>query len=566
VTAWASVTQLLGGLGLFLLGMSMMTDGLKLAAGPSLERLLARATRTRLQALATGIGVTALVQSSSAVTVAAIGFVNAGMLALVPALWVLFGANVGTTMTGWIVALVGLKLKVDALALPLIGAGALLQLTGQRQRRGALGGALAGFGLLFFGIALLQASFVGLASEVDLPAGTGLAGTAAQVGVGVLMTVLMQSSSASMAIALTAAAGGLLTTEGAAAVVIGANIGTTTTALIAAIGSTSNARRAAVAHLVFNALTGLVAFALLPWLVEALSSARRLLGLAADPASTVALFHTCFNFLGVLLMWPIADALARWLQRRFVRQEEDEARPRYLDDNVLTVPALAVVALQRELRRLSALIARAGHAALAGADGRDIERDRRTAEALGAAIDGFVERMSRGAMSAAASQRLAQLLRVQRYLESATEQVAIAAVLPGPGPHEPSPMDVGFRRHADRLLDLSHGGEAHVLAGEPGYERAADAARVENGARAGSGDAPQQDLDAALGAMDVAYQLLKSDLLQGGATGRLRVAEMEQALRRISALRRAAKQTAKAATLLRASDGRGDMASPATAA
>ena len=119
VNAWTMVATLAGGLGLFLLGMTMMTDGLKLAAGPALERVLTRATRTRWHALTSGALMTAVVQSSSAVTVAAIGFVNAGLMTLAPALWVLFGANVGTTMTGWIVALVGLKFKIEALALPL---------------------------------------------------------------------------------------------------------------------------------------------------------------------------------------------------------------------------------------------------------------------------------------------------------------------------------------------------------------------------------------------------------------------------------------------------------------
>ncbi|HMM70993.1 MAG TPA: Na/Pi symporter, partial [Rhodocyclaceae bacterium] len=188
-----------GGLGLFLLGMGLMTDGLKLAAGAALHRILAGATRTRWHALGSGILVTALVQSSSAVTVAAIGFVNAGLLALGPALWVLFGANVGTTMTGWIVALVGLKFKIEALAMPLAGLGALLRLTGEGRRSGAIGTALAGFGLLFMGIALLQQAFAGLAGQISLPQGEGPLAVLAQIGIGVLMTVLMQSSSAAMA-------------------------------------------------------------------------------------------------------------------------------------------------------------------------------------------------------------------------------------------------------------------------------------------------------------------------------------------------------------------------------
>ena len=276
---WALSTNLIGGLGLFRLGMTMMTDGLKLAAGPALARILAGATRTRWHALGSGMLVTAMVQSSGAVTVAAIGFVNAGLLALGPALWVLFGANVGTTMTGWIIALVGLKFKIESLALPLIGVGVALRLTGEGKRRGAMGTTLAGFGLLFLGIAMLQASFTGLAGQVELPQGEGPLAVLAQVAIGAAMTVLMQSSGASMAIALTAAQGGLLTAQGAAAVVIGANVGTTFTALLAAIGATPNARRAAAAHVAFNLITGTVALVLLPWLIGALGAASEALGL-----------------------------------------------------------------------------------------------------------------------------------------------------------------------------------------------------------------------------------------------------------------------------------------------
>ena len=133
---WTSLGLLAGGLGLFLIGMGMMTDGLKLVAGPALHNILTKATRTRWHALGTGVLVTAMVQSSTAVGIAAIGFVNAGLLGLAPAVWVVFGANVGTSMTGWIVALVGLKFKVELLALPLVGLGAVMRLTGEHQRRG----------------------------------------------------------------------------------------------------------------------------------------------------------------------------------------------------------------------------------------------------------------------------------------------------------------------------------------------------------------------------------------------------------------------------------------------
>jgi phosphate:Na+ symporter len=171
---FALIGPLVGGLGLFLLGMGMMSDGLRLAAGAALQHILGVATRTRWHALGSGMLVTALVQSSSAMTVATIGFVNAGLLGLAPALWVLFGANLGSTMTGWLVAVLGLKFKIDALALPLVGVGVLLRLTGSGRRHGAVGTAVAGFGLLFLGISLLQQAFTGLAGQLSLPQGEGV--------------------------------------------------------------------------------------------------------------------------------------------------------------------------------------------------------------------------------------------------------------------------------------------------------------------------------------------------------------------------------------------------------
>lgn len=510
-----------GGLGLFLLGMGLMTDGLKLAAGPALHRILAGATRTRAHALGSGMLVTALVQSSSAVTVAAIGFVNAGLLALGPALWVLFGANVGTTMTGWIVALVGLKFKVEALAMPLAGLGALLRLTGEGRRSGAIGTALAGFGLLFMGIALLQQAFAGLAGQINLPQDEGPLAVLAQLGIGVLMTVLMQSSSAAMAITLTAAQGGLIDLQGAAAVVIGANIGTTVTALLAAIGATPNARRAASAHVVFNLLTGVVALLLLPWIIDALGLARQALGLAPDPATKLALFHTTFNLLGVLLMWPLTARLTRWLQQRFRAREEDEAQPQFLDETVLAVPTLALDALTREVARAGQVAVRMTRAVLAGADAVSVKADQTVHASLDAVIASFVERLRRASMSQVASARMAELLRIQRYYETCAEQAQIAAELPPP-------------RIDDAILAGAH------LA----FAGAADAllARCDS-------TLPGPDLgvlDEDMRSMDSRYEDLKAALLASGAVGRLGLPEMEQTLRRCSALRRATQQAVKA--------------------
>ncbi len=519
-----ALSTLAGGLGLFLLGMAMMTDGLKLAAGRALERILAGATRTRWHALGSGILVTAMVQSSSAVTVAAIGFVNAGLLGLGGALWVLFGANVGTTMTGWIVALVGLKFKVEALALPLVGVGAVLRLTGAGHRRGAIGTALAGFGLLFLGIALLQQSFTGLADQVVLPRGEGPLAVLAQVAVGALLTVLMQSSSASMTIALTAAQGGLLTPQGAAAVVIGANVGTTVTALLAAIGATSNARRAAAAHVIFNVLTACVALGLLPWLVGAIGMLREWLELPAEPAAQLALFHTIFNVLGVVLMWPVSEALTRWLRNRFRESDEDEANPRHLDDNVLAVPALAIDALAREVGRLGAVTRRMVLRALRGEPVAMLERDARVASQLSSAIERFVERVNRATMGSATSAQLAHVLRLQRYHEAAAEQAALAAAgAADSAAHAPE---------SARSEIQAFRSAAEVLVSE------LDAGRADAGS---------------LERAEVAYQRAKAALLSAGAAGGIGMTPMEEALRSLSAMRRALQQAFKAAGM-RAAD------------
>lgn len=521
---WGILASVVGGLGLFLLGMTMMTDGLRLAAGPALERILAAATRTRLHALGSGVLVTSLVQSSSAVTVATIGFVNAGLLPLGPALWVLFGANVGTTMTGWIVALVGLKFKIEALALPLLGLGVVMQLTGQGHRRGALGSALAGFGLLFMGIAMLQQSFTGLAGEVTLPQGEGVLAVAAQVGVGALMTVLMQSSSASMAIALTAAQEGLLTPQGAAAVVIGSNVGTTVTAVLATLGATANARRAAAAHVLFNGITGAVALLLLPWLVPAIATAREVLDLPADPAAKLALFHTIFNVMGVLLMWPIASHLALWLQQRFRAREEDEAQPQHLDDNVLAVPSLALDALDLEVARMGHVGVRLARAVLHGAPVEALARDHYIVNQLDAAAESFVECMNRTAMSQRTSERLALVLRVQRYHQTMAQRAIDAAplvALVALADTRSVALHAAFVQQTDALLAL-----CDPLDNTPSPAL----------------------LSAHAQAMELAYQDLKAALLAAGAQGQLRLVAMEDTLRRLSALRHAAQQAVKART------------------
>jgi len=418
--------MLAGGLGLFMLAVNMITDGLKMAAGHTLRDILAKSTRSPTRGIATGIGITAIVQSSSAVTVATIGFVNAGLLTMYQSLGIIYGSNIGTTMTGWLVAIMGFNIQVDTFALPLIGIGMLLNLTGGESRRKPLGLALAGFGLFFIGIDVLKQAFEGMAAAIDLNKITvdGVAGVFLFLGVGFLMTVLTQSSSAAIAITLTAASGGMLGLYAAAAMVIGANLGTTSTAAFAVVGATSSAKRVAAAHVIFNFVTGLVALLALPILFLIVRTTGELFGLEEIPAVTLALFHTVFNILGVLIMWPMSGKLALFLDSCFVTQEETEGRAKYLDKTVAVSPMLALNALALELSRISSVTRRMALDALStdSIPGKRIKVDYLVAKKLSIAVSKFITQLEKGLLSGDVAKQLAKVLRTEQHLLACSEQ------------------------------------------------------------------------------------------------------------------------------------------------
>lgn len=345
----ATVSTVLGGIGLFLLGMVLMTDGLKTLAGDALRRVLARFTGSPLKAVAAGAGITALVQSSTATTLATISFVSAGLLSFTGAIGVIIGANIGTTSTGWLVSLLGLKFSIGAVALPLVAVGALLRLVG-RGRTVHAGLVLAGFGLIFVGIDTLQLGMAGLTDRMDLglaPA-TGLLPRLWLVAVGAAMTVVMQSSSAATATTLTALAGGAIGLDQAAALVIGQNIGTTVTAGFAAIGASVPARRTALMHAMFNIGAGAIAFAILPWFVDGMEWLTDNDGSGADQAVAIAAFHTAFNLLGALVFFPLIPQLAALATR--LLPERKSPLTRHLDPSLREVPAVAVAAAAATLQ------------------------------------------------------------------------------------------------------------------------------------------------------------------------------------------------------------------------
>lgn len=517
---------LLGGLGLFLLAVGMISNGLRLAAGRQLRSLLERYTGSPARGIASGALITALVQSSSAVTVATLGFVNAGILNLPQALGVVFGSNVGTTMTGWLVAAVGFKFKLELFALPLVGIGMFLRLTGSRSRRGALGEALAGFGLFFIGVDILRDGFAGLADSMTLPqlSVTDPVQLLGLVGIGFLMTVLTQSSSASVAMILTAASGDAVQLSGAAAMVIGANIGTTSTAALAVIGATANAKRVAAAHILFNLITGLIALLILPALLWGVDMASAGLGLEHAPVVTLALFHTSFNVLGVLLMWPLTGRLAVFLSARFVTLEETLGRPQHLDRTLLQSPGLADNALALEITRVATLARQMGAAALSTevAVGRQMHVDVATVHRLATAIADFVIQLNRQPLSEDIAMQMPKALRTLRYFTTAAELAdEIARAQPELAPLLETALAEqahAFRAHSEDLL------------------RGADV-----DADGFSGLICQARLDA----LEVEYQTLKEKLLAAGARFGIAIPVMNDYLEQFSRMRRLTQQMTK---------------------
>jgi phosphate:Na+ symporter len=423
------IASLLGGLGLFLLGMVLLTDGLKALAGDALRRILTRLVAGPISGIAWGALITAVVQSSHATTLATVGFVSAGLLSFSQAVGVVFGANLGTTSTGWIVSQLGFKVSLGAFSSPLVLIGVLLRLL-SHGRAAHFGAALCGFGLLFIGIDLLQGGMTGVSERIspgDLPgSGAGLAGRAALVGIGFIMTILTQSSSASMATTLAAVSSGAISLDQAAAMIIGQNVGSSPTAVAAAIGAPTAAKRTALAHVMFNVLTAGVAFAALPALLAGTTFVGAALA-ATDAPTLLALFHTGFNLLGVALLAPLTGPFARLIER-VVPEREAPGPTRFLAAAVAEVGPVALEAARRALTHIVADAARAGGRLLAQV------RDARGVSELSAAEDALAEvrRFVHGLAQAA--QGSSEVRRQTALLHACDHAARLIRVLRAPPP------------------------------------------------------------------------------------------------------------------------------------
>ena len=353
----STTISILGGVGLFLLGMTVMTAGLKALAGSALRTVLAKAAATPLSGAFWGAIATLIVQSSSATTMTTIGLVSAGLLTFPQGLGLVFGANVGTTGTGWLVALIGVRVSLTSAALPMIFVGAMIKLLGRGRISGA-GAALAGFGLVLFGLSTLQEGMSGLAERLhpaDLPAvltGPGIGvwrsaiGVLALVAVGLVMTALMQSSTAAIALTLSAYFAGAVDLGQGCALIIGQNIGTATSSAMAAIGASATAKRLAIAYVLFKLIAALIALALFPLVTPLLVRVSKTI----DGVTLLAAYHTAYNVVGVAVLMPVIDRFTRLVES--LLPERGSPLTRCLDPSALALPIAAVEAVRRTVARV----------------------------------------------------------------------------------------------------------------------------------------------------------------------------------------------------------------------
>ena len=309
----AAVVKLLGGIGMFLLGIHHLTEGLKGLSGDSLRRVLQNLVSRRFSAVVSGALLTVATQSSTATILTLIGFLGAGLVTFSQAIAVNIGATFGTTSTPWMVAFFGLRLRIATGALPILGVGAFLWLIARGKTR-SLGAVLAGFGLIFTGIDYLQAGMAGVSWDLEALAGKGVGAMWILAGIGIVMTVVMQSSSAAAATTLVALDAGSLTFEQGCAMVVGQSVGTAATTALAVIGGGLVVRRAALAHIAYSLVTGVLAMLFL----TPLTSAAQWVGARLDDPNGVlalAAFSSIFKFAGMAVFYPWLDPFARLIVR-----------------------------------------------------------------------------------------------------------------------------------------------------------------------------------------------------------------------------------------------------------
>ena len=345
---------IIAGIAIFLIGMVFMEDGFKLFSGGVLEKVLEKSTSTVPKAIGTGFIATAIVQSSSLISIIVISFLSAELISLAGAVGVVFGSNIGTTTTAWIVSAFGVKIKIAHYAMPMLIFGVIFRFSDNKSYQG-LGNVLVGLGFVFLGIGYMKEGFETLKAGLDLGqfAMEGYLGVLVYILIGAIATIVIQSSSATVALIITALATGQITYINGLELAIGANIGTTVTAVIGSLSSNANGKRLAVAHFIFNIITGAIAIIFLYQLAALVDTLSGKLGIGAeDYAMKLALFHTIFNIIGVLAVSPFTHKLVKFLKGLFLDEKSEEDKAKYLDDAVINQPEAALAAIEKEIIHL----------------------------------------------------------------------------------------------------------------------------------------------------------------------------------------------------------------------
>ncbi len=428
--------KLVGGLGIFLLGMKYMSDGMQAVAGSRLRGMISIATNNRLLATGVGVVVTCIVQSSSITTVMVVGFVNSGVMQLAQALGVIMGANIGTTVTGWIVAILGFKFKIVTIALPTIGIGFPMLII-RRLKKQAWGEALVGLGLLLLGLAYLKHSVPDIKSNPELLefltgyTNMGFLSLLLFVLVGTLLTVVVQSSSAAMAITLTMAHAGWIDVYTAAAIVLGENIGTTITAFLASIGTQVNARRAARAHTLFN-LLGVVWMLLLfkPFLNLVDGIVPGDMHTAEGITTHLAMFHTMFNIINTCVLVGFVTHLEKIVTKIVSVGEEEDIGAyslKYLSSPLQDTGEINVLEAKMELAKMMGVLEKMFKSFLdllgrpkddVTADVEKLEKREQYTDQMQEQITQFLIECSRDDLKEASARNVNLMIRIANEMES----------------------------------------------------------------------------------------------------------------------------------------------------
>jgi phosphate:Na+ symporter len=458
----STLLKITGGLCLFLYGMKVMSDGIQRAAGDRLQRFLNLITGNRFTAVFTGFAITAIIQSSSATTVMVVSLVNAGLLNLTQAIGLIMGANIGTTVTAWIVSLIGFSLKLSELALPAVGVGFICSIVKWKHRN--IGDFILGFGLLFMGLDILTKSMPSLGDNIYIIAKASNMGFFTDligVAFGTVITLLLHSSSATTAIILTMAYNGMIGYELAAAMILGANIGTTIDAALASIGTKTNAKRAALVHVLFNVFGTFWALPLLKpllALVNFVTPGSMTPGMINDPMVTahLAMLHTVFNVVNTIIFLPFVNYFARFVSFLIKDDPSEETGPAqyrftYASGKIQNTPEMQIVFAEKEVRDMAnhvllmfssfnkviqSLFETQDKQTAVTTLGLELRQKEEYADQMREQIGAFLMTCAREQLNPRSEHRVSQLLRVISDLEEISDDCCSLSFILGNGVNE----------------------------------------------------------------------------------------------------------------------------------